>query len=188
MDLFPGRTWLRSFLAVLGSLFGMALMAHGEPQTGCPLTLDQLRRLSPDELHQLFVDAEVGRPLVGVARGRLLCVTDHRLPRLKVGLSNAFWRGKCADEDGAFINRWVGGVQVLNSHYVVGPSWVDGRPALLFDYPPETALFGNMHDEVREIAPGLYLGPIYDRCPCPKFRGYLALQVAPCTELGGRGR
>jgi hypothetical protein len=178
----PGHIRLRSFLALVGVLFGLALIAQAAPPGDCPLTLDYLRHLSPDELHQLFTDAEVGRPLVGVARGRLLCTTDRHLRRIKVGLSNAFWRGKAAQEDGAFVNCWIGGVQVLDSHYVIGPSWVDGRPALLFDYAPGTPLFGNMHDEVREIAPGLYLGPIYDRCPTPKLRGYLALQMAPCCE------
>ena len=29
------------------------------------------------------------------------------------------------------------------------------------------------------VGPGLYLGPLYDRCPCPKLRGYLAVQVNP---------
>ncbi len=37
-----------------------------------------------------------------------------------------------------------------------------------------------MHDELREVAPGLYVGPVIERCPCPKLRGYIGLQREAC--------
>jgi hypothetical protein len=101
---------------------------------------------------------------------------------MRVKLANAVWRGKEASEDGAFVNRWIGNINAIGSTYTVGPSWVDGRPAIIMEYPPGTKVFWNMHDELREVAPGLYLGPVYERCPCPKFRGYVALQMECCTE------
>jgi hypothetical protein len=153
-------------------------MGRGEPH-GC-LTLDRLQRMSACQLGDLFTQAEMGRPLLGVARGRLLHLTDRRLPRVKVRLANLVWRGKAACEDGYFVNRWVCGIERIDSHYTIGPSWVDGRPAIIMEYPPGTALFENMHDELREVAPGLYLGPVFERFPCPKFRGYVALQLEGC--------
>jgi hypothetical protein len=39
-------------------------------------------------------------------------------------------------------------------------SWLDGRPALVFDYS-RSRLWPNVRDEVREVAPGLYLGIMY---------------------------
>lgn len=94
--------------------------------------------------------------------------------------SNAVWKGKVAAADGHFVNRWLGGVRAVESQYVIGPSWVDGRPAMLMEYPPGTAVLANTHDELREVAPGLYLGPLYDRCPCAILRGYIALEVECC--------
>ena len=40
----------------------------------------------------------------------------------------------------------------------VGPSRVDGRPALVIDYADSGRAFRDIRDEVREVAPGVYLG------------------------------
>jgi hypothetical protein len=172
---------LRLFLAVAGVMLGLAVVVQaGEPKP-CPPTLEQLRHMNIEELQQLFSDSDMGRPLVGYGRGRLICSTDKH-PRVRIAMTNTLWRGKTAAEDGSFVNHWIGGVDVIDSRYVVGPSWIDGKPAMLFEYPPGTPICGNMHDELREVAPGLYIGPLYDRCPVPKLRGFLAVQV----ECGAR--
>jgi hypothetical protein len=171
----------RLCVAALAVLLGVGLAGRGQPD-GCCLSLDRLQRMSPEQLHELFVHAEVGTPLTGPARGRLLCITDKVLPRVKVRLANSVWRGKAASPDGWFTNRWIGDRDAIASRYVIGPSWVDGRPAVLMEYEPGTPLFANMHDELREVAPGLYLGPVIERFPCPKFRGYIALQLEACAD------
>jgi hypothetical protein len=175
MQLAKVRNWI-GCLVLMGSFLGGGAAAA---QAQCPgdLTLDRLQRMSLCQLAELFTQAEVGSPPCGNGRGCLLCSTDERLPRVKVCLSNAFWRGKVIAADGSFVNRWCGGLRAIRSQYVIGPSWVDGRPAVLMEYAPGTAILGNAHDELRQVGPGLYLGPLYDRCPCPKLRGYLALQV-----------
>jgi hypothetical protein len=51
------------------------------------------------------------------------------------------------------------------------------------EYAPETPVFANTRDELREVAPGLYMGPLYDRFPCPRLRGYIALEAnCRCRE------
>lgn len=168
------RWWRRSVAA-----FGVVLLASllGKAQSPGCLTLEALQRMTPCELASLYDKADVGTPMVGRLHGRLLYVNDPFMPKLRVRLSNAMWRGKAASEDGYFVNRWIGGIEAIDSHYVIGPSWVDGRPAVLMDYAPGTKILGNVHDEVREVAPGLYMGPVFERCPCPKFRGFVALQL-----------
>jgi hypothetical protein len=168
--------------AALGALLWVAVVGQGGPRGRS--ALDDLAQLGPHELATLYDRADLGRPFVGVADGRLVYLADRQLPRFKLRVSKAVWRGKAADEDGHFANRWIGGRQAIDSHYVIGPSWVDGRPAIIMEYPPGTALFANMHDEVREIAPGLYLGPVFERFPCPKFRGFVALQMEHCGHCG----
>ena len=100
-------------------------------------------------------------------------------------MARTVWRGKGACEDGYFTNRWIGGVDWIDSHYVIGPSWVDGKPSVIMEYAPKTPLFENMHDELREVSPGLYFGPLYERFPCPKLRGYLGLKLKPCAKQKG---
>jgi len=53
----------------------------------------------------------------------------------------------------------------------------DGKPCLVLQYPPETPLFGNTYDEIRQVGPRLYLARLYERCPCVRFRGCFAIQV-----------
>ena len=128
----------------------------------------------PDGASLYFLES---RPHEG---GRVVLLTDRRLPRVKAGAANAVWRGKEWAADGSFVNRWAGGVRAIGSQAVIGPSWADGRPAVVMEYPPGTPLFANTRDELREVAPGLYLGAFYDRCPCPRLRGYFALTIDPC--------
>ncbi len=171
-------SWLPTLFraAITISILSMSAMIGRADSVECPRCIEDLKRLSLCELEQLYKNADVGTPFVGDARGKLLVSTD-RHPRMKVVSSNAIWKGKSAEEDGHFVNRWLGGVRAIDSQYVVGPSWVDGKPSVILEYAPGTKVFANTHDELREIAPGLYLGPVYDRCPCPKLRGYFALQI-----------
>ena len=41
-------------------------------------------------------------------------------------------------------------------------SWLDGRPCLVMQYAPDAPVFGNVRDELRQIAPGVWLGRSYD--------------------------
>lgn len=143
-----------------------------------PLTLDDLQRMSTDQLLELYKNTEFQEPFVGVGKGRLVNLTDKLLPRIKVRLANTMWRGKDAYNDGRFINRWIGGASWIEGGWTVGPSWVDGKPAMIMEYTLDTPLFGNLHDEFREVAPGLFMGPLYERYPCPKFRGFVAVKRA----------
>jgi hypothetical protein len=180
MDVALKRKWSILSIGALSVLLGAALIGHSQPKSACALDLDQLQRMSPAELDALFRQSELGKPFAGVYKGRLLYLTDKNLPKVKVRLANIPWSGKMAREDGYFTNRWLRDINWIDSHYVIGPSWVDGKPAVIMEYAPGTPLFANMHDELREVAPGLYMGPVYERCPCGKLRGYVALQIDEC--------
>lgn len=139
-------------------------------------TYAQLKKLSECELDRLFAEAPPGTIPVGYARGQALLMTDAKLPKLKARLSSSVWKGKTFEENGEYINQWVG-FQALRGKAEPGVSLYDGKPCLVFAYTPDTPLFGNTFDEIREIAPGLYLGRLYERCPCPRFKGYIAIQA-----------
>lgn len=167
------RTGIRSVAAAVGLGLVVSAAAGGDPGG---LSDRDLRRMTPDQLRDLFARSDVGAPLVGHARGRLVSLADRR-GVVKTGLTNAVWKGKTTDADGSFVNHWVGGVDAIRSKYVIGPSLLDGRPAVVVEYPPGTPILGNTRDELREVAPGLYLGPLYDTKPCPKLKGWLVLRV-----------
>lgn len=173
------RKWTLLTAGAMGVLLGVSFLTGQSAPQSCPLDLDALQRMSPDQLDALFRHGSC-KPLNGVYKGRLVYLTDKHLPKVKVRLANIPWSGKKASEDGYFTNRWLRDIDWIDSTYVIGPSWIDGKPAVVMEYAPKTPLFWNMHDELREVAPGLFMGPVIERFPCPHFRGYVALQLDEC--------
>jgi hypothetical protein len=139
------------------------------------LDLAALRRMTYAELDELYRRAK--RPdfiadLNGDARGAMLA---WRHPRtgpiawwLRVfGASPSFpWAGKSfqgSSDEVSGINRvnffgkrrWF----PFNTRFV--KSFLDGKPTFLLDYsgPVNPPLIRSIVDEIREVAPGLYLGP-----------------------------
>jgi hypothetical protein len=137
-----------------------------------------LHGLSLDELDDLYRRATVNAPPCGWLPGEVIVFTNMPAPKLVKKLADEFWVGKHIEPDGYFINQWKNR-QALDSYIRIGPSYVDGCPSIIFEYPRFTPLFGPMRDEYREIAPGLFLGRMYRRRPCIRFLGYNYLQLSP---------
>jgi hypothetical protein len=141
-----------------------------------------LHNLSICQLDDLFCRATVHAPMCGWHPGEVIVFTNMPAPKVAKKLADTFWVGKHIEPDGYFINQWKKR-QALDSHIRIGPSFVDCKPCIIFEYPRCTPLFGPMRDEYREIAPGLYLGRMYRRVPCVKFLGYNYLQLSsPCCS------
>jgi hypothetical protein len=171
----PGCRWIALGFALLASLAAApSAGAAGCEGADCP-DLDQLCKLGECELEQLFAQADAGPIPVGFGRGRVLVLTNTRHPRMKAHLNNVVWKGKVFACDGYFTNQWLG-FQMSASHAGHGSSWYDGKPCVVMEYPPGTPVFANTRDELRRIGPNLFLGRFYDRCPCPKLRGFFVLQ------------
>jgi len=98
-------------------------------------------------------------------------------PALSKGAA-AVWQGKVFDADGtSSINRFFG-VKAVRADVSYGPSWRDGNPSLILDYGQTSRLYKNYRDELREVAPGLYLGLMFDRRTCPaSLKMYFAIQT-----------
>jgi hypothetical protein len=137
-----------------------------------PHDLERLDRL---QLDAIFATGTASEPPVGFARGHILLRVDGKM--LRARLQGLAWKGKVFHPDGTFINQWAG-FRAIAARVEVGPSWYDGRPCLVLQYPPGTPIFGNTRDELRELCPGLWLGRYYAICPCGKLEGYFTLQSA----------
>jgi hypothetical protein len=118
-------------------------------------------RMSPHELCVQFSLGTATHP-VGKLRGRVLWVDDAKLPRFRGLTQSLLWRGKEFDCDGTFTNRFLG-FTALPSRGFLAESWADGGAAFVMEYPPGTPLFGRYRDELREVAPGVWLGRAWDR-------------------------
>ena len=57
------------------------------------------------------------------------------------------------------ISSW--GFHAIIAKVYKGPSWLDGKECIVLDYSETSFLAHWIRDEIRQIAPGLYLGKVY---------------------------
>jgi hypothetical protein len=140
-------------------------------------TEDGLRRylsMSRVELANLYESNPVD-PLrkkfpAGEARGRVLLLPGNPLNPWISKVASYFWSGKTFPENGdaPIMNRYLG-KEGIPAEVKVAESWFDGHPSIILDYGtfriggPALPLAGGFRDEIREIAPSIYLGKSYLR-------------------------
>ena len=141
-------------------------------------TLDTLAARSVDELDAQYRAATVSSTMHaadGQLIGRMLAVRGLpgalARPLRQWAASRSFmWEGKTfqasSDTRGVGHNRVnipgaLGRQNLFPFDTVFGPSAIDGRPTLILDYDLDVnpSYIRKIHDEVREVSPGLFLGP-----------------------------
>jgi hypothetical protein len=158
------------------------------------LDLDALSRLDAAALGALYARATTPARLdvlEGHPRGRMLAVRalDHglqgRVLRQLAGASAFPWGGKSfagQGETGTGLNRvhLFGRHQLFPFHTRIRPSALDGAPCVVLDYdlPDNPRLIRAIHDEIREVEPGLFLGPaMWKAAGGPKLVLWFALDT-----------
>jgi hypothetical protein len=141
-------------------------------------TLDTLAARSFAELAALYRDAVVSstiRAADGALPGRMLAVralpTPIAAPLRRWAASSSFlWEGKtfqaASDSAGVghnrvYVPRALGRQNLFPFDTRFGASAIDGAPTLILDYDLaiNPAYIRHVHDEIREVAPGVFLGP-----------------------------
>lgn len=125
-----------------------------------PQTMDDLVRMPAADLRALFAASPAGAVPSGFAPGRAIKNPGARRTAATARTTGLFWKGKEFRSNGTMINHLFGGVKAIPADVYLGTSRVDGQPALVFDYARSRA-WPTVRDEVREVAPGLYLGIMY---------------------------
>jgi hypothetical protein len=134
------------------------------------------------QLEQLYRQSAPASVPHGYLRGRPLYNPDKALSKARSRMTRCLWRGKHFQDGCELVNQWCG-VKAIRARVYPGPSWLDGRPALILDYQHTSRVWADVRDEIREVAPGLFLGAMYlRREPCPKFKMFFALEAGPCGE------
>ncbi len=176
-------------IGILGMIV-MTLLADGPSPAGefeaTPMqgpatirTLDDLVTLSAPQLDQLYRQSDPGPVPLGKVVGRAL-YPDARFPRARSNAARLAWQGKVFDpSNSTAINRFFG-VKVIKGNVYAAPSWLDGRPSVILDYEGTSRIYGNYRDEIRQVAPNLYLGLMYDRTTAPPtLKMYFAFDARP---------
>jgi hypothetical protein len=145
------------------------------PATAAP-TLEALAEMDNDALARLYdggtVPTSLGA-LDGHPRGRMLAVRrlDAGIARTALrrfaGASAFPWGGKSFSAKSGVAGAGVNRVHLGGRHELfpfetrIGPSVLDGRSTVVLDYDlgDNPGFIRKIHDEIREVAPGLFLGP-----------------------------
>jgi hypothetical protein len=126
-------------------------------------TRGMLRTPGP-KLDELFRTAPSGRIPAGDGEGTLILAPGSALAAPVSHLVRMIaWKGKIFDPNTATLRNKVGplGTLAVRGKVYVGPSRLDANPAIILDYSRTTRVARWIRDEIREVAPGVFLGLVY---------------------------
>lgn len=127
-------------------------------------TVDQLLTKSQAELDALFSAKEAGPIPNGQAEGTAIVAPGTKFSDDIAKMVNIFaWQGKVFDaKTGTLRNRISPfGVNAIVAKVYKAPSWLDGKECIVLDYSETSFVAQWIRDEIRLIAPNVYLGKVY---------------------------
>jgi hypothetical protein len=128
------------------------------------ITVPDLLKMSQAQLDELFTNSPPGEVPDGEAKGTAIIAPGTTYTDEIAEFINHFaWQGKNFDaKKGALRNRILPfGFSAIIAKVYKGPSWLDGKECIVLDYSETSLLAHWIRDEIREVAPGLYLGKVY---------------------------
>ena len=128
------------------------------------ITVPDLLKLSQSQLDDLFEKSPAGDIPDGEARGTAIIAPGTTYTTDIAELINHFaWQGKVFDSQKSVLRNLILplGLHAIISRIYRAPSWLDGKECIVLDYS-ETSLVAHwIRDEIRNIAPVIYLGKVY---------------------------
>jgi hypothetical protein len=134
--------------------------AAGTHERSAALGPADLLGMPPAALDALFGTGTAAAP-PGEIAGTIVLAPGTRLAAPVARLLGLAWRGKAFDHAaGELLNRiGPGDRRTGRARFAVAPSRIDGRDAVVIDYSVSSSpVLAAVRDELREVAPGLYLG------------------------------
>ena len=128
-----------------------------------PLDSQQLLRLSKDELDDLFARSSAGNLPDGEGTGTALLCPGSIWGRILAWLTRWFvWQGDVFHADKGFLYNRISpfGIRALRAKVFRDRSQIDQKECIAMDYSASLPMPRGIRDEMREVAPGLYLGTI----------------------------
>lgn len=130
-----------------------------------PRSAADLRSMSAAELDELYRASRPGPIPVGRSRGTAIALPGSAVGSFLAGLVRALvWKGKIFDPRTQGLRNLMSplGVPAIRARVFEGDSWfVSDERAIVLDYSRTSWVARPIRDEIREVAPGLYLGQVY---------------------------
>jgi hypothetical protein len=127
-------------------------------------TARRLLRTPGPDLDALYRRSPAGRIPAGDSNGSFIIAPGSPLAGAAAGLIRlTVWKGKIFDPGAGALRNKVGplGTPAVAAKVVYGPSRFDGRRSIIIDYSRTSRVARCIRDEIREVAPGVFLGMAY---------------------------
>ncbi len=127
------------------------------------VTVEKLQGMSQRQLDNLFRRSRAGDIPAGVADGIVIVARGRPVSRLATWVGGLGWRGKVFNPAGHDLLNRISpfGLPAVRAKVSRGTSLLDNRPTIVLDYSQTSFVAHYIRDEIREVAPGLYLGIVY---------------------------
>jgi len=120
--------------------------------------------MSGEQLDELFRNSPAGEIPRGQGEGTAIVAPGTKLTGIIARLVKRLnWQGKVFDPaKGQLINLvGPGGHELIVAKVYKEKSWFDEKECIVLDYAKTSFLAKKIRDEIREVAPGIYLGIVY---------------------------
>jgi hypothetical protein len=134
--------------------------------TGAPSRADPsaIARMSRSQLDQLFRESPAGPIPAGRARGTAILFPGTALDRAIAALVRALvWKGKIFSSATGDLKNRIGplGTPLIRARVYEDKCWFAHGPAIILDYSKTSLVARMIRDEIRQVAPGVYLGQVF---------------------------
>lgn len=129
-----------------------------------PISASDLLKMKDDERRKLFTDAVPGAIPDGETNGTAIIPTGTVISKDIATLINVFaWQGKIFDRtNGCLRNKILPfGISAILADVYYGTSLLDEKDCIVIDYSKTSLVAHWVRDEIRQVAPRLYLGVVY---------------------------
>jgi hypothetical protein len=128
------------------------------------VTVSEMLKMSQQQLDDLFTQSPTGEIPSGEAKGTAIVAPGTKYTQDIANFINHFaWQGKVFDPTKGVLRNKITpfGLNAIIAKVYKGPSWLDNKECIVLDYS-ETSLVAHwIRDEIREVAPQVYLGKVY---------------------------
>ena len=128
------------------------------------VTVTEMLKMSQAQLDDLFTQSPAGEIPNGEAKGTAIVAPGTTYTQDIASFVNHFaWQGKVFDPaKGVLRNKILPfGLNAIIAKVYKGPSWLDNKECIVLDYSETSLLAHWIRDEIREVAPCVYLGKVY---------------------------
>jgi hypothetical protein len=128
------------------------------------MELDALFKMTQEQLDELFLKSKAGPLPNGPATGTAIIAPGTKFTPAVAAAVNLFaWQGKNFDAKNGVLKNKISvlGLNAIVAQVYKGPSWLDKKECIILDYSKTSIVAQWIRDEIRQIAPGMYLGKVY---------------------------